>query len=950
MKKVSWLVLILILMLINVDVYAYSTWRDSSGNRTDHGVGGSNSPSDYNLEGVGFRITLVDDTGRTVSGTHSYDYWHRGSVLNNRTYMCKNSLSSQNKQALESCNVGVDTYTSRWSGNYHVISQSEQSTYLSGAIAGRVISWYFGSYNERELTESGQKGSGNYFANAAARKLTNMVDRDDPDTTLLETYLRKVGWTQGLAAASSNKYSIQIEPISVMKYKGTFYTGSTTQLASYGIFSHSNGSSTWYFTSLTGAYPIIWSSEVEYNGQKLSRVAGINLCRSVGTMSAGNTARKNGCEAVAVFYLPTVAPSCNDLAIEFNKTREGWKKFDNYKNFGTIDEAITQLMRDNSFYSNFNSFDSNDYIRVLNKNVREIFGYPTKDRPAKNASSEGACGTIDCQSIADEIYRKYYVSNKTKYNSYINWLYEKTGHNKLRESVWKELGLPGPLCEPTPDCSVNLPNLACNDDEKEITFKDNSNEVCWKQNYIAYSVGNEIQSSVYKNNVKPGCNVVCYDETTFKFPGNVTTEANAGTVFKWGIASEQKIFGTVSISKKCSIVKVGRTADCSGTYTIGDTNAADIRKLSDAHLSNMQAMINYREATTVARDGMYVDEGLLKTTITSSRSNKNTVTCSRNGGDCTFTLTANYNISYAEVTSDKLYWYSSKDDSSFVSKAKNVVNNNNKAYYYEIGYGLPVAFTTPKGEYTGLSAKVKSVGTKNLIGNTDNGHYDRLLIEKNHLAEGYFTYDCKFKVKNPIFGNECEYENGVLSPNAPDYCRNKVKSIDVVFRTIHLMADDTDEQLNRAFPGRTASNTKGRERGENWTIGENDHEYTNADLHHILREDVYTESNRPMYQITLTPATIQKIRKLNDEAKNAGIDPYTEMTVNKTESGANGQIGYHCLTRNEYTFCASKFLTYLQSLGTNSDGVDVSLHGHCMGGVTSARASRYVETSGCLQN
>ena len=283
-----------------------------------------------------------------------------------------------------------------------------------------------------------------------------------------------------------------------------------------------------------------------------------------------------------------------------------------------------------------------------------------------------------------------------------------------------------------------------------------------------------------------------------------------------------------------------------------------------------------------------------------------------------WTLSQTYRFNYP----DELYWYSDKTDSSLLTQTDvdhDTNGNRNKPYYYEIGYGLPTSFTTPRGTYNGMEVQISLVGSYQ----NNKGHFDDLIKRGYAGLYGqnlsYFTYSCPFKINNELFATECEYDaNGNLIAGSPEYCDPKddptpegmPTGIDVVFRTIDLInAKGTiKDEIERAFPGRAGVvDSTSRRIGSNWD------KLDEATIVSVLDDTVYSKKD-PQYHIELTTSIIQRIRGYNKTARNSHLDPYSAMEIiyNDNDTGT-GYTGYICLEENGKKYCGSTFLSSLIS-------------------------------------
>ena len=177
-----------------------------------------------------------------------------------------------------------------------------------------------------------------------------------------------------------------------------------------------------------------------------------------------------------------------------------------------------------------------------------------------------------------------------------------------------------------------------------------------------------------------------------------------------------------------------------------------------------------------------------------------------------------------------------------------------------------------------------------------------------------------------------------------------IRDIDVVFRVIDLISDNNvapnGSIIGNAFPGILG---EGRIRGRNWA------KLSDSEVEDILREDIYQKE--PMYSLELNTANIQYIRKLNREARENNIDPYSEMRMftgidsdTTPDNKLAGYTGYYCVSydanptfgKDTYKYCASRFISYLSSDAFKNHG-GARLEGTCVeaNSIASKRAITY---------
>lgn len=618
-----------------------------------------------------------------------------------------------------------------------------------------------------------------------------------------------------------------------------------------------------------------------------------------------------------------------------------------------------------------------DSFSRMSEFIIKAFGLP------KEENIDEACyEEMDCNTIAKNIFYCYKKgksigvdgidlgincsANSSEYETLLKELASYYGLNYdtslLNETIYKSVGKTNPSCgnnDISDECKTNIPPISCGN---KFTFKDASDkDKCWSQG-IAYKTDSGTTATSLEQEtehddascVRHGCSgshtckTYCYEEVEFRFPDAPGT-TKAGQVFKWGTDGSAKpmVFGTMTITKKCTSNSKGN--DCryhsscewhchksckkGGCCSGATDNAINLKGFKPKSFDyndwkdvETKVELIYQEPT----DSSLSRTEELITQHKGGTGSYNPPVCTSENSDCTndpiHTMTNEYEFLYPE----ELNWSSYKVDNSLQS------NITDKNYYYHIGYGLPTAFTTPDGKYGPdngekgqLTARITNIGAKQTM--ESGNRYDKLVDGTD------IEYSCEFEIHNELYDYECYDESGNLRPGHPDYCdpspdddpKGKRKGIDVVFRTIELMGGATDEDRNRAFPGKTGG---GRFTGSNWMDL-----YNNVtDLHKVLDGSVYSKD--PQYEIKLTVSSIQKIRQYNKSVKSAGIDPYTEMTEN-----SSGDYGFVCVDNGsgDYKHCASNFITTMQGLG---------LTGTCLqGGGTNGRAN-YYKDGGCQQS
>ncbi len=575
------------------------------------------------------------------------------------------------------------------------------------------------------------------------------------------------------------------------------------------------------------------------------------------------------------------------------------------------------------------------------------------------------------------------------YEKYITWLlsylptkYPGTNTTLIATSNWQDIGLSGPQCDSLPPSPPPpTPNANCTG---SVTFSDTSDLDIIKQNVAYETVNGKKAASALMNVGNTTCKYVCQETVTFTLPTRPST-IKAGKVFKWGsstnINSEE--FGIMNVTEKCYIKPTvkkevgtrrvknkktgkwedetytkGYTINCAGTHTLHNSDFED-------KFTGTKVKLYFNEPSDSSLKVNGVELKVVKDTVSTTGS----VSCStalfsskdsaKNGCSNSITFTGKYLLNY----DDKLKWESSKIDSSLITK--NNVDVSKSSWYYEIGYGLPTAFTTPNFTVEDSNPNYLYANISN-IGRTQNSnhHFDKLV--SSITGSSTLKYYCGFEIKNELFGDDCEYDsNGNLKPGSPDYCdlkeddqinpgldKEPVRGIDVVFRTIDLInkKDNIASQIDRAFPGRLGKiDNNGRQKGHNWSNLDIDPAVNDTKIADILDDTVYSKA-KPQYHIELTVAKIYDIRKMNREAKSATpkLDPFSEMTIYNYSDDSHmspGNTGYYCaegtdVNGEKHKYCASHFVSILKE--------KYGLTGSCIDGhpYTQSRAV-YYKNNGC---
>lgn len=914
----------------------------------------------------GYRISLVDNNGKRISGTKSIDYWmqyaydatsgnygygvliRHGNVVSNipnlaHAVYTKNKMTkqevAQNSGKVGTNNISSDGLYSENNNKKDFIVNSNNN-YASCECHG-------GSTNHTSY--------GNYFAYQAANKITTYlegIDRNSDYANKINTLLNNCGYTRGYEEAAINDGVIlQIEPIAALRTNyNKVYIGTSAELSATDMMG--NFKDSWAYSRYVRLNPIIYASKNARDiANNITTKAGINLGNVEATRA---NARNNSSLGVALFrlsdytvdcvsaaktalkayqsggttaaYNRAIDNACNALTDGDKNTCKNVLK--NYANYGIINSdditscnftcnGVAQKISDNK--RGTTNVISEIYDDLFSKLKNTIYSGILGDTSDKNKYKDGEVYNIF-------VYRENLSTDRTKLCETTSCdallLNIKTDRNKvkklanlfpnfplLKEEVYEAL-------ETEPKCGTLPPNCYASSDGNcsngNLVFKDSENEKCIRGG-VAYYDDNQSNLQPSKNSrysTIAGPEIFCSEKVTFNLPTEDSSIVKAGRVFQWGTNIE-----TSTNNGSADDVKTF------GTMTIKQTcYTSDVKnKISEGKIFNFENNNNINTKISIKYTdptGKYVtDENkYLSPILDSIQYDENYMNSEGKIIRKTdnFTISATYKFDY----NLEFKWYSDKSD-NYESKNKLTLDDvNDSLNYVFIGYGLPTSFATSDGLYEkNLDVIIKNIGT--------NDRFDKYVEKILGQSNGY-NYSCSFKIHNESFGNECCTKEGEIIPNAPAYCgscegNGDPKGLDVVFRTIDLMDSNTKEELDRAFPGMSGTGLTGgnRKMGANW-----DKVYSAEDgakqVFNILSSSIYDDENRePMYRITLDVSLIKKIREANAKIRADG-DPYTDMTY---ESGAafggtglraskeNGYRGY--LFDRETNSAMSAFLNWL---------------------------------------
>lgn len=833
-----------------------------------------------------------------------------------------------------------------------------------------------GSYVYRS-GKIGDKKSGNYFAYDAGVAISkNFFEKDtnssDYDWKALNQYLVNCGYEvsddpkTNVQSASSSNYILQIEPImaTVMTDSGitNVYVGSMAEL--FKMWYKKGWYKSWYtdegsttsggFSKYTDLYPVLFA-----NGT--GTLAGIKLSNGDGLLTTSSNNFNDSGLGVALFRLDKIKVDCpSQVKNAYKDYRENKINASNYNSKVAAacdnDSGCFYLKVDNtngySAYgidpSSIKSCDMptcNDVAKqkitstnlILKETIKNLLikllkenqtlKEPSKDGSVSNmfvykyglTGNSKLCDPNSCSNILSGIQNNKTLTEEQKRGK-VGLLYNLFKNSGLDVSLLDEANY-GPdgmdkkvselTCKGIPPGCTGSSSGDCK--SGSLTFSDTKKVDCIKYG-IAYYDSNKshLQSSKSSAYSTDGHNVYCTEEVKFELPQGISNHVKAGTMLKWGKDIETGLFGTMAITRTCY--------NDNNSSKINDIKSIDTSWAKTQYIKT-QIQIIYNDPTENYSITNYIDSPKLNGDVAVSGNTKK------------FTMVANYDFYYGK----NFRWYSDKGDTfkaiNYNETDKKADNSSPKENYVEIGYGLPTSFTTPEGTLNGtlnggLTAVISNIGTY-----TGGGyHFDKYVkynIDENSKLNNGVKYSCEFYIENELFGNECYDENGKAYDGGPDYCKpdTSPKGLDVVFRTIDLMDNSTDEELDRAFPGMSGKgiteNNSPRKMGSNWNeIYNNGADDGAKKIFNILNSSIYNKE--PMYKINLSVSLIQDIRIFNRDMRDDERDPYSYMG---TDTG-DGHAGYtfYKEDNDETSYAFSNFLEYLTKdcTTTNRDGEKTS--------------------------
>lgn len=954
-KKLLYIAIFLFLINISIiNVYAAPS----------AGIGGGSyvptpgSSSGINTSGqqsrpiaYGYRVSIVENDGKLVSGTHSIDYWSDWGNAQGYTSNRKVGYTSINGGEASYATYGDATNwlyyetpkpktvirtettkkTNTLNNNYlkyvkkssYIDSKYDNNSFTMDCPGRGTLNFYKPGLTSGGCAVGGDTRIGNNYTRLTLE--TFKKDIDNENLQFLYTILKDCGISgdddNARALNSKDKYLL-VEPLTAIYTNGGVTNGfvalgTPSDLLNMGVLNNYNN---WVYTWMMYINPVVYNT---YSAGPISSCSTPTTDR--------NKISGTGCVGVFTMYIgDIVKDTCDENAR---------KIVNEYFNNGVLknnkeQEYLEKLYKDDQTkkcvnYSNGKYTLKDDCNALDPLSIESFKGIKVKD----------ACSNVLCEDQVETGLKNNYSSasdlKRIAEKLYDYWNSRGKNYMLLKENAYSILRPDGkPYCgKAEKDCEPNkgtIGNCSAN-----MKFTDSGSDNCWESG-VAYndtdnkSDYNSYQSSVDVSLSSGSCKVYCYETVDFKLPDSSQTyNTKAGKIFKWGINNDIKnpLFGTMNVTRTCKAIDINTNQSC-GTKDM---------KVAYWVTDRIDTIVNivYNEPVSNTNKTAELHSKFINYTY-----NENTYTDSEKSQTINnqFKVSANYEFNYNK----DLHWYADKSDSSKQKSESEIEGTSFN--YVELGYGLPTQFTSPTTSYTiwndgkydwekitkssegYMYATIKQIGTKN---NDGTYHFDRL-IKANTDLEGYFEdgtvkYGCDYSVINELFGYEC------LGTDRDGYCSpdKSPEGLDVVFRTIDLINTNNSisDEIKEAFPGQTGN---GRNMGRNWSLDE-------KELVELLDSNVY-EKNEPLYSIKLNSSTIQKIRNLNRKARGKNIDPYIGINTEIDSTEDNGYSGYKGAKdeKNKYSYYASEFLTYLKT----ESSIDYS--GSCTDEVdTQKRAMKY---------
>lgn len=896
------------------------------------GGGGGGGEATHRPVAFGYRVTLVNAKGKTVSNTYSVDFWPgKGWETSNTGY---NFLKSKTK-----------THGNGWMqyfNNQKVKTEGSSSLTVSKTYSPKHIAYDFIVESNYKIVKSTYSGC----SNLSSKKITNVeggatgdecynnnytkfaleatkysLEHAKTNTTqynLLAKMLKSTGFEvsksnkEVIVDATKNNYYLVVEPVSAIlrytfngyndfvTYIGTsrdlylmnFYTktSSKSETSNYTDGrTPDNGPYRWAFSYYSYLHPIV------YVYGKSGSIAGLEKKESFSSKVLPSLLSTNsGSLGAYVFNISDYIDdpeTCNDNARKIVN-----KYFSNgeLKSGKTEQDYLKALYNDSEAkecvtYSN-NKYTLKDKCNALDPLSIKVY----KGIGVKNACSSVSCGH-QVSKESNGLLKNYSDANtveKISNELYQYWKNRGKEYIKLKRYFYENFttdqkpfcGNPNFTCDPV---SGKISNCSA-----DVTFSDNANKDCWAKG-VAYNLAtnpNNLESyqSSRDNYLSPTygnkCDVYCIETVKFDLPNDQSDKAygaKAGKVFKWGVNKDKNdsLFGTMTITRECK--PIGVEASACAKKTINPAYWVNVGTGTGNYINTIVSL-NYAEKVSKR----VIDSEDLKTSLVSYTINNKKPISNKITTNGKFTVTADYRFDYGK----KLHWYSDKGN-NFKSVTEDSISSKLPSnQYVEIGYGLPTDFTEPTNVYSikwtddkgfdeevvkksnngYMYATIKNIGTKNT--NSKGGYHFDQLVKDNSSKAGFF--------KDGTLKYTCDYniENELFgyeckdTDNDPLYCDKKQspKGIDVAFRTIELVNTNSSDKEAELNKAFPGRSGNGREIGRNWYIWLNGNPNDKTDKTNLY--DILNNNvydKKPLYKITLNSSTISKIRKYNKKARNS---------------------------------------------------------------------------------
>lgn len=238
----SFLVFIAAIFCFSCKINAISGDGDSDAHNTGTCSRGS---CWYNENDLGVRLTIVDNTGAIVSGTHSVDYFS----LDTSNYIVKDVISKKNSMTINKRTYGVDYFTGYKKGD-------SRTTVSAVNLQGiKVTSSDLGNMNATQLEEM-------FFLAIMDKGIITQLLKD---TGFLGT------------GKDYSQYYLFIEPIYIVSYSGRIKVGTGTNLVQNGIVNSGNTGLRQTFL-YNAAFNLYLNRDI--NSMNLRKVTPTNSCNS----------------------------------------------------------------------------------------------------------------------------------------------------------------------------------------------------------------------------------------------------------------------------------------------------------------------------------------------------------------------------------------------------------------------------------------------------------------------------------------------------------------------------------------------------------------------------------------------------------------------------------------------------------------------------------------------